>query len=186
MFLQENPWWRWEKAALDFNKIRKNLLELSNIKNLDELMVAWCPQVTATGGLHNISFIRRKPEPLGTEFKTSVCPITRVLGFVEIQKGKVTMKDKKYYQELGAGASCVKRIALATDENDPAFPPILVADAWFGSVKSVVEVARSEGREEDEKNHVNVSLLSKDRIQCIPRISLAMPSRKHLVVLILL
>ena len=40
-------------------------------KVLDESMSALVPRTTATGGLPTISYIRRKPEPLGTEFKVS-------------------------------------------------------------------------------------------------------------------
>jgi hypothetical protein len=35
-------------------------------------MFAWCPRKTKTGGLPNISFIMRKPEPLG-----KVCPVNK-------------------------------------------------------------------------------------------------------------
>eukprot|EP00957_Ditylum_brightwellii_P075139 5710163-Ditylum_brightwellii.AAC.1 len=38
-------------------------------KTLDESMSVWRPQTTKTRHLPNISFIERKPEPLGTEFK---------------------------------------------------------------------------------------------------------------------
>jgi hypothetical protein len=31
----------------------------------DESMSAWVPRTSKTGGLPNISFIKRKPEPLG-------------------------------------------------------------------------------------------------------------------------
>jgi hypothetical protein len=46
--------------------------------------------------LRNISFVVWKPEPLGTEFKTSACPITGVMTMMEIQRGKVGKKDKRY------------------------------------------------------------------------------------------
>jgi hypothetical protein len=50
----------------------------------------------ALGGLPNISFMVQKPEHLGTQFKSSACPITGVMTMMEIQRGKEGMKDKKY------------------------------------------------------------------------------------------
>ena len=70
LFVKDDPWWRWAKSAVDFNSIREEeFVEVSNIFCIDETISAWCPQTTATGGLLNNSFIQRKPEPLGTEFK---------------------------------------------------------------------------------------------------------------------
>jgi len=60
----------------DFNNNRKKGVAASVIKVLDELMSAWRPRKNKTGGLPNISFILRKPEPLGTEFKCGACAAT--------------------------------------------------------------------------------------------------------------
>jgi hypothetical protein len=72
----------------------------------DESMSAWHPRTTALGGLPNISYIIRKPEPLGTEFKTTACPITGCMLHMEIQRGKEKMKEKQYNREIGATAGC--------------------------------------------------------------------------------
>ena len=136
-----DPWWQWEGAVREFNMIHNNLIRYSNILCADEAMSSWCPQTSATGGLDNISFIARKPEPLGTEFKCAVCPVTRLLVFVEIQRGKIGMKKVPYHKELGAGASCVKRMASTVEDEEDRMPVLLVGDAWFGSVRSVVNLA---------------------------------------------
>ena len=52
-------------------------------------------RTTATGGLPNISFIKRKPEPLGTEFKNIVDGLTVQILWLEIQEGKDRMKTKE-------------------------------------------------------------------------------------------
>ena len=53
-------------SAIDeFNELRKNLLFDSRWISADETMCTWRPRKTALGGLPNISFIIRKPEPLG-------------------------------------------------------------------------------------------------------------------------
>ena len=61
----------------------------------------------------NISFIKRKPKPLGTEFKVFVDSITNVMCWLEIQEGKKRMKRKPYFRRLGATASCVRRSVQA-------------------------------------------------------------------------
>jgi hypothetical protein len=40
------------------------------------------PCTIKLGGLPNISYILRKPEPLGIEFKTSVCPVLNVMVYM--------------------------------------------------------------------------------------------------------
>ena len=50
--------------------------------------VTLCFVITKNGGLPNISYIIRKLEPLGTEFKSVCCPVTGVLTHLEIQRGK--------------------------------------------------------------------------------------------------
>ena len=45
------------------------LFFVGDILVMDESMSAWGPQTTTTGGLPNISFVQRKPEPLGIEYE---------------------------------------------------------------------------------------------------------------------
>jgi hypothetical protein len=61
-----DPWWEISSAVEEFNQQGQNLVQPSTWMVEDELMSAWCPRKTKTGGLPNISFIMRKPEPLGT------------------------------------------------------------------------------------------------------------------------
>jgi hypothetical protein len=60
-----DPWWMFAGAVKEFNDIRRERVHASSWKVIDELMSAWRPRTTALGGLPNISFILRKPEPLG-------------------------------------------------------------------------------------------------------------------------
>lgn len=60
-----DPWFKFSGAIEEFNEIRRNELCCSLWVSVDETMSAWKPRKTATGGLPNISFIVRKPEPLG-------------------------------------------------------------------------------------------------------------------------
>ena len=82
-----DPWWAFSSAITDFNDIRNHNILSSWVKVLDETMSAWRPRTSKNGGLPNISYIIRKPEPLGTEFKTVCCPVTGVMTRMEIQRG---------------------------------------------------------------------------------------------------
>ena len=64
----EDPWYKFSSAIDDFNDIQRTSITTSRWKVADESMSAWRPRTTALGGLPNISFILRKPEPLGKFF----------------------------------------------------------------------------------------------------------------------
>jgi hypothetical protein len=62
---EQDPWYQFKSAVDEFNDIRKTVLVDTSWITIDESMSAWKPRTTATGGLPNISYIVRKPEPLG-------------------------------------------------------------------------------------------------------------------------
>ena len=66
-------------------------------------------RTTKTGGLPNLSFVARKSEPLGTEFKNIVDGMTGAMLWLEIQEGKERMRQREYTQDLGGTAACVLR-----------------------------------------------------------------------------
>ena len=118
LYNKGDPWWRFQKAIDEFNGIRMKLLVYPNITCIDESMIAWRPQTTPTGGLPNISNIKRKPEDLGTEGKAAVSgfPFT-VMRFLEIYKGKEGQHTYPWHTELGAGTSCLKHISLQVEDS---------------------------------------------------------------------
>lgn len=68
----EGPWARIKLLIDGFNSNRRENIAASIKKIMDESMCAFIPRTSKTGGLPTLSFILRKPEPLGTEFKVSV------------------------------------------------------------------------------------------------------------------
>ena len=60
-----DPWWEFAEAVNEFNNNRKTKLKLPKWLIIDESMSSWKPWQSPTGGLPNISFILRKPKPLG-------------------------------------------------------------------------------------------------------------------------
>jgi hypothetical protein len=62
---ETDPWYQFSGAIDEFNFIRQTKVECAKWISADESMSAWRPRTTALGGLPNISFVIRKPEPLG-------------------------------------------------------------------------------------------------------------------------
>ena len=71
-----DPWNRIRGLVNGFNNARAQRVAASFCKVLDESMSSWNPTTTKYGGLPFLSFILRKPEPLGTEFKVMACTET--------------------------------------------------------------------------------------------------------------
>ena len=101
-----DPWWKYVGGVENFNLNRLKYIVSSNHISMDELMSAWRPCKTKTGGLPNITHIPRKPEPLGTEKKCTTCLSCKVMPHMEIQRGKEEMKKLPYNRQLGATAAC--------------------------------------------------------------------------------
>ena len=109
-----DPWWRMRSGINGFNSNRLATIITSECLVADELMSGWIPQTTAFGGLPNISFVKRKPKPLGTEFKNICDGSHGVMLFIEVQEGKVRMRAKRFSAKLGGNAAVAMRIALGT------------------------------------------------------------------------
>ena len=107
-----DPWYRARGGINGFNENRARTILKSNVIVPDESMIAWEPQTTKTGGLPNISYIKRKPKPLGTELKDVADGRSGLLVWLEIQEGKTRMGGKPYVKALGANAACAMRAAL--------------------------------------------------------------------------
>ena len=93
-----------------------------------------------------MTWLLRKLEPLGTEFKTVCCAITGVMMVMEIQRGKDGMQDIKYNREYGATAGCTMRLAEKSSQELYSTKDIVVGDAWFGSVTAAANLA-AEGKD---------------------------------------
>ena len=96
-----------------FNKSCKNI-SASFLTVDDESMSEIRFRTTAKGNLPHLSYIFRKLEPLGAEFKKFACSVTGALLFTEVQRWEEGTKKSKYHKELGATASCTKRTMEAT------------------------------------------------------------------------
>ena len=140
-----DPWWKFAGAIKQFNENRKSLLLPSEIIAIDETMSAFRPQTTKFGGMPNICFVMRKPEDLGLEFKSAVCPLMGVMTYLEIQRGKEDMRERsEFFSEIGATASCGLRAAKAcSHKTGMESEELVIGDSWFGSVKAAVAQAQA-------------------------------------------
>ena len=101
----------------------------------------------------NLSYIKRKPEPLGTEFKVATDGLSGMMAWIKIQEGKERMAKKTFFLELGATAGCVMRGVKngekylselsELDNNESQKRDLWLGDSWFGSVKACASVGRA-------------------------------------------
>jgi hypothetical protein len=93
--LKEKTWEEVDTWIRAFNKSRREELIFGTDLTPDEMMLAWRGKQW-NGGIPHLSFIQRKPIPLGTELKVICEGKMGLCGFLEIQKGKIVMARKKF------------------------------------------------------------------------------------------
>ena len=103
-----------------------------------------------SGNLPHLSFIARKPEPLGIELKAVACARTGVMMHLELQRGKTEMRKAEYSQTHMQTAACALRLMKyskkrkISEEEDRVIPDnwdeasTYLADGWFGSIQAVL------------------------------------------------
>jgi len=139
--LRLNPWAQIDPWVQGFNDARMREVKPGSCLTPDEMMLEWKGK-SGHGGLPHLSYIKRKPKPLGTELK-SVCEGTMgICVYIEIQKGKVLMAQKKWCNRYSATTACTLRLcdALALNElhEVPPLARCIFADSWFASLKTVL------------------------------------------------
>jgi Transposase IS4 len=91
-----DPWWQLRNGINEYNNNRQQNVIASSTKVIDESMSAFRPQTTKTGNLPNLSYVERKPEDLGTEMKVVACSTMGLCLYLEIQEGKMAMREKEF------------------------------------------------------------------------------------------
>ena len=80
--------------------------------------------------------IIRKPRPIGNEIKNLADAKTNIVLHMELYEGKEYMQNKPYSKDLGATAATCLRLT----EPYKGSGKIMIADSWFGSVKSAISI----------------------------------------------
>ena len=137
-----DDWWRARRGVELFNAKRGELIGAVPRIILDESMSAWRPDTTKTGGLPAISFVLRKPEPLGTEFKTAADPHSGIMLQVEIQEGRQRMRDKGGHPL--PTTACVTRLVSGIPAASLGMRRTVFGDSWFSNVATAVQIGRCE------------------------------------------
>ena len=88
---KETPWWKIDKFLCEFVLNRQRIVAATCWKVLDEMMSAFRPRTRKTGNLPHLSYLLRKPKPLGTEFKCCANTGTGIMLCLETQEGKDAM-----------------------------------------------------------------------------------------------
>ena len=147
---EDDPWWQIVGVFDSQTRNRKRTLAISIVKVLDESMSAFRPQVHKTGNVPHLSFVKRKPEPLGTELKIVMCTCLMIfIGmFLCRKKGDdggsneyeevTTMKTARVSLTLMGQAMIDRSAETGNDVNRSASPEVFLGDAWFSSVELVV------------------------------------------------
>ena len=68
-----------------------------------------------SANLPNISYVQRKPKPLGIEFKTVCEAMMGVMIYMEIQRGKDAMRLMPYFADVGATTACTLQMVDGTN-----------------------------------------------------------------------
>jgi len=121
---------RWLHAC---NKQWKAAWEPGTHLVVDETMVMW----TGLGAAH-LTYIPRKPSPLGIMMKVACCADSGVLVHAELVEGAEVDHKKKSWAALKSTTACTIRLTNSYQGSGR----IVIGDAWFGSVRTVEELRK--------------------------------------------
>ncbi|KAL3908548.1 MAG: hypothetical protein SGILL_008440 [Bacillariaceae sp.] len=141
-----NDEWRAVQGLInDFNTNRKTNFQASDRLTLDESMSPLRPRQTKSANLPAISYVQRKPKPLGTELKCVADVSSGVMLHLEIQRGKKGMQNAKYSKALGGTSSCTLRMVEQAVTQSSGSKDTVYGDSWFASVKTATELSKRLG-----------------------------------------
>ena len=101
---------------------------MGNYIVIDETMIWW----TGQGDVH-VSYIPRKPTPLGIELKTACCGDSSILLNIDLVEGKVVDRQKAYMDKVQYPSTAT---TLRLAEPWKGSGRVVIADSWFGSCRT--------------------------------------------------
>ena len=143
---KEDPWWQIIQVVDDFNANRKRTIGTSNVRDTDETMSPYCPQTTKNGTIPHLSYVFRKPEPLGTEFKNCLDSNSKIMLCLYLCRNKNDDKGDDTYDNETKMKTARVTLKLMKDSakdvsdnfgnltNSDATEPTYLGDSWFSSV----------------------------------------------------
>ena len=130
---EKDVWWPVRSFIQKFNENRRRSIYPSYKCVVDESMCAF-----RGSGLPHVSFVPRKPEPVGLELKTLADTESGVMLCLEMCEGKEAMSSKKYRPDLGSSVATTRR--LVEDSGISGTGRIVCGDSWFASLKTAAEL----------------------------------------------
>ena len=123
-----DPWAMIDEGIKAFNFKRAELITHGPELKEDESMSASQPRTSKTGlgrdvgALHvphmpHLSYVKRKPKPLGSEVKNVADAQSGCMLFLELQKGKHLMMELPYSKDLGATTAVQLRMLKTMQSN---------------------------------------------------------------------
>ena len=140
--LSESPWAEVNWVIDGHNEKRRKEFRAGSRLTPDESMVTWTG-AAGPGGMPHLSFIKRKPKPLGAEFKSAYDGSTGICLFLETQEGKVRMARKMFCDTHPATTATTVRMLKKMGCSEKALPAEkklrrrITAGLWFASRKTV-------------------------------------------------
>ena len=141
--LTHEPWAEVNWMINGFNEVRRREMRTGSRITPVESMVTWTGACGA-GGIPHLSYIKRKPKPLGCEFKSVCDGSTGVCLFIETQEGEIRMQRKSYCDVYPATTACTVRMVHKMGLSETMIAPaaklrrVVTADSWFASRKTVM------------------------------------------------
>ena len=170
-----DPWAMIDEGIKKFNFKRAELITHGPELKEDESMSASQPRTSKTGlgrdvgairvpHMPHLSYVQRKPKPLGSEFKNVADAQSGCMLFLELQKGKHPMMALPYSQDLGATVAVqlrmvkemqlnAKKVALAAASAvaSPPSPELKLASVRIAALeKQVRELVESQSQPQDD------------------------------------
>ena len=166
-----DEWSKLQGLVNDFNSTVRRNFSASSDKCIDESMSPFRPRQSKTANLPHISYILRKPKPLGTEYKTTGCAESGIMLKLEIQRGKVRlltlnqsihiifiisinafrrctillqtpMRHMRHCDKYGGTAACTLRLGENVVSSDRSHCDTMYGDSWFASVRTALAVQK--------------------------------------------
>jgi hypothetical protein len=133
---QGDPWAELRWMVDRFNATRKAQFKCGWIVTPDESMIQWTGASGPPHGMPHLSYVPRKPVPLGCcEVKCVADGTSGVMMYIELQEGKTRMRRLRFADEYPAAVATTLRMVAAMGLGENSLPPaeklrrVVVADS---------------------------------------------------------
>ena len=136
---ESDPWAEIRWMVDGFNTTRRNAFRCGWIVTPDESMIQWTGASGPPIGMPHMSFVPRKPVPLGCELKCVADGTSGVMMYIEVQEGKTRMMRMRFADEYPATVATTLRMIAGMGLGEISLPEgdklrrVVVGDSWFAS-----------------------------------------------------